>query len=322
MSSRKVLSRLAAATATATAVGAAVLALFAAPAYAEDAVDVDINGLASGMAAGDRPDAFAIRMQNRTKAEIQPIRRTFVIRLEGLPAEAVRMTRGHDPLPASGFGEVQVIDGLNVRLGPDGRSGDSVTTAYTIQFAESAPGGRATVTVTASVGPNVLGSHSQTITVKGGRGAATPSQSSVATEAGGVPTFETGPSVSIAPLTEDKGLAGSEGGIPFAFYVVGALLVGAGGVILWLLFRPRRGLVGETAVGYEPASSPLLGYPTPRHAAPEIPTAAFPHVSTERYAPPTSEPPPATSDAPPAFDPWALPANPPAPTREFPPPGP
>jgi hypothetical protein len=321
MSPRKVLCRRAAAAVTAIAVGAAAVALFAAPAYAESPVDVNLSGLASGMTVGDRRDAFAVRMQNRTKAEIQPIRRTFLIRLEGLPAEAVRITRGLEPLPASGFGEVQVIDGLNVRLGPDGRAGDSVTTPYTIQFAEGSPGGKATVTVTASVGQEVLGSDSQTITVKGG---GAPSTSPVATEAGVVPTFEAGPSESIAPIAEDKKLAGSEGGIPFAFYVVGALLVGAGGVILWLLFRPRHALIGATPVDHELAPPPSLGYPTPRHAAPDIPTAAFPTIPTERGAPSRDfgPPSPASHQPSPAFDPWAVPADPPAPTREFRPPQP
>lgn len=306
MPTRKVLRRLAAA----SAAGAVVATLaFAAPAHAEDAVAVNISGLASTLNAGSRGDGFSVRMQNRTKTEIFPIRKTFVIRLEGLTAESVRITRGNLPLPASGSGEVRVIDPLPVRLGPDGKNGDSQSTSYGIQFAEGAPAGRASVTFEAYIGQNLLGSDSASVTVKSGQGAATPTKSPVATGPGVILTFETAAPVSIAPITENQGLA-SGGGIPIAFYLIGALLVGVGGVILWLLFRPGHALVEGPAAGDEPPP-PSLGYPTPRHAAPDMrPTAVFPAVPRN------------PNPAPPAFDPWATPAGPPDPTRELRPPRP
>src|SRR5258705_8312586 len=140
MSTTRVLPRLG------VAVGTLFAILWAAsPALAADAITASISGLASTLTAGDRnADGFATTMRNRTKAEIQPVRRVIVVRLTGVSQENVRVVRGGQPLTvtAAAAGEVQFSDTLQIRLGPDGKNGDTAREDHGIQFLAGAPNGR------------------------------------------------------------------------------------------------------------------------------------------------------------------------------------
>ena len=120
--------------------------------------------------------------------------------------------------------------------------------------------------------------------------------------------------VAVAPLPGDTADAGAPVGssVPIALYVLGAILVSVGGVILWLLFRPRPALVagadpsgrpypsggGPYPTMPPPDRAPTLGYPrlgppTPKHGADTEPTTVMPTMRD-----PFGQPPP--------VDPWAI----------------
>lgn len=298
------------------------VALATAPAYAADSVDVNLNSLSSQMTPGSRADSFSVRLQNKTKVEILRVQRVFTIKLAGLNPDQVRITRGFSPLPSGGSsGDVRVTDTLLERLNRDGGAADSVTTVYSIQFLQGAPGGRASFTAAALADGKTLGTDSDSVTV---RGVAAPSASKTlgATGAGVVPTFDNGTPVATQPI-EQATTKLSDSGVPIGLYVTGAILVIAGGVMLWLLFRRRPQPAGpDPLFPSDHDRSPSLGYPDahsahvamPRHAAPAnlSPTTPFPvqgarppgiHTPPSTMAPTASLP--VVPKTPPPADPWA-----------------
>jgi hypothetical protein len=255
------------------------------------------------MTPGSRADTFTVKAENKTKTDLAPLKRVIVIRLAGLPMDAVRISRGLLPLAVSGStGQVVFTDQLQFSLRRDGVSGDSATATYSLQFLSQAPGGRATITAEVFNNTAVMGTDSDTITIKGAAGTGpTPTKTPGSTDPGVVPTFETQPPISLAPLdASDKGA--DLGGAPVALYVTGGLLVAAGGATLWLLFRKRPELANATVGGYPvgdyEAAAPTLGYPA-AHAAPAggtPPTAVMPAVRNPSTPPPAD---PWSSSAPP-----------------------
>ena len=97
------------------------------------------------------------------------------------------------------------------------------------------------------------------------------------TNPGIVPTFEAGPTFSIAPLPKSADFGSDGTAVPAALYVMGGLLVALGGLILFLLFRRQRpaALVERPVTEYEEMPPPSLGYPT---SAGVHPTAVLPTV--------------------------------------------
>jgi hypothetical protein len=304
-------------------VGAAVATLWvASPAFAADPVSTDINGLSSNFTAGaGRQDSFRADMQNNTDNEIQPVRRVIVVRLAGVTPDSVRIYQGSMPLPlqSGGRDEVAAADFLQVRLAPKGKHGDSSSQNFGIQFTSSAPNGKGEVIFQAYRGQQLLGSTARNVTIKGGLAQSTPSATpsrpapTASIEAVPPPTDSQGGStVAVAPIAGDKTAsytpAGS--GIPVVLYVLGAVLVAAGGAILWLLFRQRAALVaGHPPATYEPVRASPLGYPD------QAPTLGYPQVAPPLPTPRSAQtanvqstaimPAVPGTAAPPPADPWA-----------------
>jgi hypothetical protein len=290
------LARLAAATVLAT--GLTTFA-FAAPAHAEGEVDVSMGSLDSSMDPGETDD-FSVRLRNRTDQQFQPLRVVFTIRLDGLEPNQVRIFGQFGLVDAgSSTGEVRLAERIGRFLNEEGRRGSSITVRYGITFTGSAPGGEAQVTAQAIANNQVLGTDQDEVRV---RGEAAPSTTSEAPNQTGGPTEEPGPTLATIPA-EPAAASPSGGGPPAILYVLGGLLVLAGGAMLWLLFRrPRPALVEGAALPYDtgpiggparlshPVYPPPQG-PLPRRATP--PTAAMPTVNPN-YSPQHS-----------AVDPWA-----------------
>lgn len=267
------LRRLATATATVAGVLLATLALTTTPAHAADAVEVDLDGISGNITAGSRSfDGFAARYENRSDGAISNIHAVFTIRLDGLAPDGVRIQRALGaPLPSesAGDGTVRITDPLTFDLGRRDRRQSN----YALQFTDSAPSGKASITLDLYSGSTRLGGATASTTV---RGAATPTTSAPPnTNPGIVPTFEAGPSYSLAPLPKAVDLTSTD--VPPSLYILGGLLVTLGGVILFLLFRRQRGAaLVEYPATYEEVPPPSLGYPSVTGAM--RPTAVLPTV--------------------------------------------
>jgi hypothetical protein len=284
------LARLAAAV---TLASGAVLASFAlaTPAHAEGEVDVNMSGLNGSITAGGRGDNFTVRLRNETDRELTFVRRVFTVRLDGLTPEGVRMSGRFGELQkqASGNGEVRLVDLIQVSLGPEGRSRDDDNRTYQIAFTDQAPGGRASVVVSAVQGNQLLGSDDDSVNVRGEDRDDRTTEPPTTTEP--PLTGSTQPAQTFAPVDGGPVAAvdTSGSGIPIIFYVIGALLVGAGGFILWLLFRePRPALVdaGPVTDTYRPAHLSHPVYPPPAGPRPPTPpTAVMPAVRSPQVDP-------------------------------------
>jgi hypothetical protein len=278
MSARRTFSHLAA------VAGAVLVAFaFAPPAHAAESVDVRMNGLDSSMIAGGRFDSFTTVLRNRSrKIGYQHVQRVFHIRLGGLTPDGLQLARGRAPLAVepAGPGAVRAVDPFPVQLTPEGDRGSIATGQYQIQFTSAAPQGRAIVIFEAVSGGQSLGSASDSLNV---RGLATNPEKTKPVPTVAVPPLTPGAQPSLAPLDDEVAGAAGGSGMPVIFYVLGALMVAAGGGILWLLFRERQPtLVGAqhpdptySSGGHRPAPSP---YPSPSL----YPTAVLPAIRDPR----------------------------------------
>jgi hypothetical protein len=272
------LRRLATMTATVAGVLLATLALTTTAAHAADAVQVDLNGIGGNMTAGSRiPSTVTGTYTNQSGNAIANIRATFTIQMDGLTPEGVRIQRldafGADLASESaGDGTVRITDPLSFDMAKSNRR----QTRYLLQFTSTAPAGKASITLELYSGGTRLGGDSASTTVRGG---AAPTRTTPPnTNPGIVPTFEAGPTYSLAPLPESADLASDAANVPASLYVMGGLLVALGGVILFLLFRrqrPAAALVEYPVSAYEEARPPSLGYPS---SAGVHPTAVLPTV--------------------------------------------
>jgi hypothetical protein len=240
----------------------ATLALTTTPAYADDAVQVDLNGISGNITAGARTfDDFSATYTNKSGNAITNIRAVFTIHLDGLTPDGVRIQAwralGSDlPSESAGEGTVRISDPHSFELGRNSRDQER----FLLQFAPSAPSGKASITFELYAGGTRLGGDSASTTVRGASG---PTKTTPAnTNPGIVPTFEAGPSLSLAPLPKSADLVSDD--VPASLYVMGGLLVALGGVILFLLFRRQRtaALVEYPVAEYEQVRPPSLGYPT------------------------------------------------------------
>ncbi len=271
------LRRLATMTAAIACVLLATLALTTTAAHADDAVKVDLNGIGGSMTAGSRiPSTVTGTYTNESDNAITNIRATFTIQLGGLTPEGVRIQRldafGADLASESaGDGTVRITDPLSFDMPKNNRR----QTRYLLQFTSTAPAGKASITLELYSGGTRLGGDSASTTVRGGDPSRTTPPN---TNPGIVPTFEAGPTYSLAPLPESADLASDSAAVPASLYVMGGLLVALGGVILFLLFRrqrPAAALVEYPVSAYEEARPPSLGYPS---SAGVHPTAVLPTV--------------------------------------------
>jgi len=327
MPTSRVLSRLAAAAAAGVALAAIA---FAGPAFAADTVDVNLNSVPSNATAGARADGFSVTLKNNSN-EALAIKLAFTIRLTGITRDQVRIFKvPGGELPRSESGGMVVATDDTPALAVKNFPGSSRTLNYSIQFVAGVPSGKASFTADAIKGSAVLGSDNSSINVKGsGAVAATPTKTPTSTPKTTEPPGATDPAAinpavpsGNFPSLRDKSAAlGSDsGGIPAGLYIMGALLVGVGGAILWLLFRqrPQAAEAGFPTNEYDPVP-PSLGYPSGRASAPVgaappqdlNPTTQMPTLRASTVASPLV-PKPAPSPGlgtPPPVDPWANPGN-------------
>jgi hypothetical protein len=302
--------------ATATAVGVVLAGAVAAPAFAEDVIGVTLSSVPSSFSVGSRADNFSVQLRNNTNGNVAAVSMQFTIRLNGLTASEVRIrTAGNDlPIRDDG-GQVVAADPHTHDFLP--RIGRT-DIGYTIEFLTGAPSGKATLTATAIKQTSVLGQASGSISVKGSGAAPSASASAFPTESPTTP--ETGslvpPSaggVALSPQGASGQIPSDSGGIPVGLYIMGALLVGVGGVILWMLFRQRPAPMARTEpptypTGEFDAAPPTLGYPAgrasaaPRPSATMSPTAPLPALRGSGMPNPRPNDPP---NPPPPVDPWA-----------------
>ena len=315
MSTNRMIFRLAAA----TAVGVVLAGAVAAPAFAEDVIGVSLNSVPSSFTVGSRADTFSVTLRNNRDVLVFGVNVSFVIRLNGLTASQVHI-RGTS-------GDISLSDSGGLIVGTDPRSLDFLPkqrgrdVAYSIEFLSGAPSGRATFTVNATRSGNIQGSASSAITVKGGGVAQSPTPSASATDPASPDTGSlvppTGPGGEAGPLANNNQIPVDSGGIPVALYVMGAILVGVGGVILWMLFRQRPQAAAPTGfpTGDFDAPPPNLGYPVGRastgssgpgssgpgpSAANLLPTAPLPAVRNPGVGNRDQ-----SLNPPPPVDPWA-----------------
>jgi hypothetical protein len=306
------LARLAAATVLAT--GLTTFA-FAVPAHAEGEVDVNLGSLDSSMDPGETDD-FTVRLRNRTDQQFQIVRVVFTVRLDGLQPNQVRIFGQFGGLVDAGSstGEIRLAERIGRFLNEEGRRGSSVNLRYGITFTGSAPGGQAQVTAQAVANNQVLGTDQDEVRI---RGEAAPTTTEPPNETGGPNSEEPGPTLATIPA-EPAAANPTGGGPPAILYVLGGLLVLAGGAMLWLLFRrPRPALVDGAPLPYDtgpiggpsrlshPVYPPPPG-PMPRRATP--PTATPPTATPPTATPPTAVMPTVNPTYAPqhrAVDPWA-----------------
>ena len=319
MPTNRMIFRLAAATAAGVVLAGAV----AAPAFAEDVIGVTLSSTPSSFTVGSRADTFGVTLRNNTNS-LQSSNVSFRIVLAGLTASQVRIrgTSGDIALSDSG-GFVAGTDPRTLDFLPKQRGRDL---GYSIEFLSGAPSGRATFTA-AAIGHDgkSQGSASTAINVKGDGAAASPTPSAAPTDPASPDNGSifppSGSAGAVGPLANNNGqIPADSGGIPVALYVMGAILVGVGGVILWMLFKQRPQPAAPTGfpTGEFDSPPPNLGYPVGRAAAPSSgsssgpssgsvssanlhPTAPLPAVRKPGVGNRDTQP----LNPPPPVDPWA-----------------
>jgi hypothetical protein len=263
----------------ASAIAAALVGvlLVATPAHAEGEVRVTIDGLSDTLQAGGIDD-FRVTFTNESRESISGVVAMIAVALPGAPPDAVVVQRtGESGLSYQVTGEGTVIftDSTPFDLGRGGGNARR-RVDFTIFFRDHVPTGECVVTVGAYARGELLGSASVAIEVRGA--ATTPPN----TDPGVVPTFEAGPSYSIAPLPETAAAAPPNTTMPTTVYVAAALLMLTGLITLILTFwAPGR----QFAEGYAPARGghrepdgrrPMVWPTRAPAAAPRPPRPAYP----------------------------------------------
>jgi hypothetical protein len=279
---RVTVRRLAAITAASAGAVLATL-LLATPAHAADTVDVNLSGVSGTITAGARgADNVTANFTNKSNAAITSIQGVFTIHLDGMPADGVHIVRalGSElPAQSAGAGTVRLTDPGSFELLRNGRR----TVVYQLQFTATAPAGKASITFEAYSGGTRLGGDDASVTVKS---TATPQTTSAPpttppnTDPGLIPTFTGGPSYSLANPDQPRSAASTGSDVPVSLYVMGGLLIGVGGLILWLLFRRQKPALVDVGAyptkEYDQVRPSSLGYP--RRSASVHPTAVLPTV--------------------------------------------
>ncbi|MBX6752369.1 MAG: hypothetical protein IRY85_22355 [Micromonosporaceae bacterium] len=252
--------------------------LVTSPAYAADEIRVTIDGLPDTLQAGGVDD-FRVTFTNQSGESITGIVAVVAVALPGAVPESISVQRNAElSREVTDDGTVIFTDANAFDLG---RSGGNARRRmdFSIYFYSDAPSGEAVVTVAAYARDELLGSTSTTIEVRGA--ATTPPN----TDPGIVPTFEAGPSYSIAPIPEDAVTAPPNSTVPTTVYVLGTLLVITGLITLVLTFwAPGRQFVDGPDPGWAggrepdrrrpmvwPTRTPAAGPPAPRPPYPSEP---------------------------------------------------
>jgi hypothetical protein len=248
MSTSRTIIRLAAA----TAVGIALAGTTAAPALAAG-FDVSLNEVPSSFTAGGQPDAFTVELQNNTNKLVTGVMVGFAIQLDGLTASNVRIHTFGADLTMRDEGDRVVATDPHSRDLPKGARTEI---GYAIEFLTGAPQGRATLTAYALARGGNLDQASDPIDVEGGPATPTPTAAPTPTDTNPLPTDSATPyngATSVPPgitgaLANNNTPGSGAAGIPVGLYVMGGLLVGVGGVILWMLYtqRPQPASGGDT----------------------------------------------------------------------------
>jgi hypothetical protein len=329
MSTSRIITRLAAV----TALGLVLAGTVAAPAFAEDVVGVSLSGMPSSFTAGARADSFTVGLRNNTNNLVSGVTVAFSVQLNGLTADQVRIHGAGGDLTARDEGGQVVASDPHSHdfFGRVGRT----EIAYSIEFLAGAPSGRAGFTANAVQQGRILGSASTSINVKGGAVAPSPTASAFPTDSAApgdsaiVPPVSPGATGALANPTNAP--QDNSGGIPVGLYIMGGLLVGVGGVILWMLFRQRPQAApsavvpggpfptGDYPTGEFDSPPPSLGYPVGRASASLPPTAALPALRGSTVIGPGPMEPSGGKGAPdgdqlprrtpPPADPWGTPGG-------------
>jgi hypothetical protein len=216
------------------------------PAYAAGEVKVTIDGLSNSLRTGELDD-FRVTFANQSRESISGVVAMIAVALPDAPPDAIGVHRGEGPELPYAVGPDNSVIFTDPNPFDLARGGNNARRRidFTIFFRDHAPTGQAVVTVGAYVRGELLGSASVTIDVQGA--ATTPPN----TDPGIVPTFEAGPSYSIAPLPETAAAAPPRSTVPTTVYVAGGLLVATGLITLILTFwAPGRRFADATAPGW------------------------------------------------------------------------
>lgn len=290
----------------------AVITLLAvgAPAYAADAVKVNLQGLGGQVAAGGRDVSVTATFTNTTDNALSGVRVGIRVELAGVPEDAVRVRRqqGGGELSAAGDGDtILFADDDPFEL----KRRDNQSRKYTLTFRSNAPAGTATITIGALQNGKTLGSAHGTITIRQGNGATTAPN----TNPGYIPTYGETPSYTVAaPLTEAAGpVQTPTASVPKSLYLLGTMLIVMGALSLYLIFRPP-GRIPARVTGPGPHQVPaapswhphrsegprgpgVQGWPTvPRPTDPPRRPVDGPHTGSTR---PVRDPGPGTEPLPP-----------------------
>jgi hypothetical protein len=296
-----------------------VSAAIAAPAWADDAATARVSGIASSLTAGGKADGFSASVTNHTEQAVFNVTRRFLIHLDGLTPDGVRVARSYGgraftllAVQSVGPGTVAATDPQLVFLAPKDRRGATVTANYELAFTTYALPGRAAIVLEAYSGDRLLArSNPRELDIRPGNGV--PPTPTAQPSASALPSVTDTPTVDplvIRPTPYGPGDV-SDVQLGWPLYVFGGVLVAGGAGLLYLLLRrPRPALVeypldqGEDR--FDGFAAGRTGYPPPYGQPPSAyrPTTVMPPVPSEAVPTnPTLEhptiPPPAYRPGPP-----------------------
>ncbi|MGE5829730.1 MAG: hypothetical protein ACM30G_15420 [Micromonosporaceae bacterium] len=274
MSALRVLVRPAAFAGTVLAALLATI-LIATPAFAD--VRSSIN-FVSGDFVANHPKGFISTVTNTDNVP-HKVRRVISLRMNGLSSGAVHLTRQDGSelaLQSVGGSTLQAVDQSFTLDASSTRRGTVNIGAYTLLFTNQAPSGRATLGVEVREGDKRLANASRSITVKGGLNAATPRQTlSPEPSISGDPVEAIlGQDGTLPPLSDDRPVPRTDGGMPWFLYVFGGILVAGGGGLMYWLWQSRR---ADAAVHLGVPAQALYGRPR-RDPTVHAPTMILPVV--------------------------------------------
>ena len=205
------------------------------PASAADTVKVNLQGLGGQVTAGGRDISVTATFSNTTDNALSGVRVSIRVQLAGVPEDAVRVRRQQGgELSRSSDGDTLIFaDDDPFEL----RRRDNQSRKYAFTFRSNAPGGTATITVSATQNGQALGSAQGNITIRNGNAAETTAPN---TDPGFIPTYGETPSYTVAaPGTEAAGpVQTPTASVPKSLYLLGTTLIVMGALSLYLIFRP------------------------------------------------------------------------------------
>lgn len=224
------------------AVATALVALLAldTAAHAAGEVAVQLRGLGgTSVTAGGQGLAFQVEFTNTTSEPLRNVTAIVAVTLDDAPVESIRVRRrqGGDLVRQASGDSVVFADPDRFDLQRGGRASPR---QYILSFNDKAPPGLAGITVAAYLDGRTLGSASGSVTVvaRGGGGPRVTATEAPNTDPGVQPTFEAGPTYSLAPLPVAESQPRVQASVPKALYVLGSLLIAMGAASLFLIFRP------------------------------------------------------------------------------------